>query len=174
MSKIFIEAIKYYSDHPYEFVCDVILDSKNTDKYPSDQQTEVVLLDLELSNELDVTGLEMLIELKEELQEIQIKLMLARVTTHVNAMFERTGAVEKFGREHIHPRVIDGVRAYLQDPSIRAELRKEFISEWLYHTIEILSAPLSQLSREQRAQLEVLKGQLQELAREIGATKQVE
>jgi MFS superfamily sulfate permease-like transporter len=138
----------------------------------SDPPTEAVLLDLELSNELDVTALEMLIELKEELDEIQIELMLARVSTDVNEMFEVTGAVEKFGRENIHPRVIYGVRAYLQDSSIRMELRKEFISEWLYHTIEILSAPLSQLSDEQRTQLEALKEQLQALALEIGATKQ--
>lgn len=140
----------------------------------NDPPTEAVLLDLELSNELDVTGVEMLIELKEELQEMEIELLLARVRDGVNEMFERTGAVEKFGREHIHPRVINGVSAYLQDSSIRTELRNEFISEWLYHTVEILSAPISQLNDEQRTQLEDLKGQLQKLARGIGTTKQDE
>jgi len=138
----------------------------------SEPPTRAVLLDLELSNELDVTGLEMLIELKEELQEIQIEFMLARVSANVDEMFERTGAIEMFGREHIHPRVIHGVRAYLQDSSIRNELRNEFISEWLYNTVEILSAPFAQLSDEQRTQLEALKEQLQALALKIGETKQ--
>jgi MFS superfamily sulfate permease-like transporter len=136
-----------------------------------DPPTEAVLLDLELTNELDVSGTEMLIELKEELQELQIVLMLARTRTNVNAMFENTGAVEKFGRENIYPRVIYGVRAYLQDSAARQELHNEFISEWLTHTVEILSAPLTQLSDEHRTELEALKEQLQELAREIGATK---
>ena len=111
----------------------------------------------------------MLIELKGELKEMQIDLMLARVTSDVREMLERTGAAETFGREHIHPRVIHGVRAYLQESPVRMELREKFVSEWLFHTIEILSAPISQLSDEHRAQVEELKLQLQELAREIGA-----
>jgi high affinity sulfate transporter 1 len=134
----------------------------------SDPPTETVLLNLELSNELDVTGFEMLIDLKEELQEMHITLMLARVNDEVKDMFERIGVIEKFGQENIIPRVVYGVRVYLKDSSIRNELRNEFISEWLLHTIEILSAPFSQMSDEQRTQLEDLKEQLQELALEIG------
>ena len=137
-----------------------------------DPQTEVVLLDLELSNELDSTAVEMLIELKQELQELGIDLMLARLTSDVSEMLERTGAVEKFGRQNIHPRVIHGVRAYLQDSDVRQELRSEFISSWLTLTVDILTAPLSQLDNEQREQLETLKDQLQEMAREIANTNQ--
>jgi high affinity sulfate transporter 1 len=137
----------------------------------SDPPTNTVLLDLELSNELDVTSVEMLIELKDELQELEIELIFARVRTPVMEMLERSGVMEKFDREFFYPRVIHGVRAYLQDSTIRDEIRNEFISKWLYHTIEILSASLSQLSSEQRARLEDLKDQLQELAREIGATE---
>jgi MFS superfamily sulfate permease-like transporter len=138
----------------------------------SDPPTEAVLLSLALSNELDVTAVEMLIELKEELEKMGIDFMLARLSTDVSEMLERTGAVEKFGRENIHPRVIHGVRAFIQDSATRQELRSEFISLWLIHTIEILSAPLTQLDNEQRAQLEDLKEQLQTLARKIGTPNQ--
>jgi len=36
------EAFDYYYDHPYEFVCDAILDTKHTGKKPSNQQEEIL------------------------------------------------------------------------------------------------------------------------------------
>jgi len=38
VNKELTEALMYYYDHPYEFVCDLILDSANTKNYPSKQQ----------------------------------------------------------------------------------------------------------------------------------------
>lgn len=41
-TSLFGEAMDYYYDHPYEFVCDVILRSADTQEYPSNQQTKVL------------------------------------------------------------------------------------------------------------------------------------
>ncbi len=70
--------------------------------------------------------------------------------------------------------MIDGVAAYIQESSSKKSLQDEFVTVWLFETIEILSALIPQLSDAQRTKLDALKQELQEFAREIGATKQGE
>ncbi len=64
--------------------------------------------------------------------------------------------------------------AYIQESSSKKSLQDEFVTVWLFETIEILSALIPQLSDAQRTKLDALKQELQEFAREIGATKQGE
>lgn len=45
MNKQLIEAMSFYGDHPYEFVCDAILDSSRTNTYP-DKNQELILKSL--------------------------------------------------------------------------------------------------------------------------------
>lgn len=80
------------------------------------QETPVqtVVLDLEMSNELDAPGAEMLHELHADLSGQEIQLMLTRVRPPVLAMLERSGTLETIGAENVYVRTLNAMLAFLQ------------------------------------------------------------
>jgi SulP family sulfate permease len=60
-----------------------------------------VIIDAEGINEIDATGEEMLGHLTERLQEAGVELLIARAKKQLWDTFERTGLMEKLGREHM-------------------------------------------------------------------------
>ncbi|RYZ36582.1 MAG: sulfate permease [Myxococcaceae bacterium] len=72
-----------------------------------------VLLDLELTDDLDVPAADMLVGLHEDLSHRGITLALARVHRPTWRMLEHTGVLEKVGREHVYPQVGAGVEAWM-------------------------------------------------------------
>jgi MFS superfamily sulfate permease-like transporter len=65
---------------------------------------QAVVLDLEMSNELDAPGAEMLHDLHADLSCQEIQLMLARVRPPVLAMLERSGTLDNIGAENVYVR----------------------------------------------------------------------
>ena len=86
----------------------------------SERPIHAVLINLEASPEIDVTSLEMLEQLRSELDESGILLYFARVADRVRDLFDRAGFTERVGSNRIFPGVDSGVNAFLQDDS-RAE-----------------------------------------------------
>jgi MFS superfamily sulfate permease-like transporter len=82
---------------------------------------QVVLLDLEMSNQLDVPSVDMLGELKEELERRKVEMWLARLHGPVRDALERSGVLQKFDRENVHSRMLESLLEYLAqgrvDPS---------------------------------------------------------
>lgn len=74
---------------------------------------KVVLLNLEASPEVDVTSLEMLEQVDQELQRQAIELRFARVTDAVRDLFARSGFLERLGPERIFPGVDVAVDAFV-------------------------------------------------------------
>lgn len=72
-----------------------------------------VLLNLEASPETDVTTLEMLEQLGDELKEYGIALYFARVADPVRDLFMRSGFLEQLGRDHVFSGVNAAVEAFL-------------------------------------------------------------
>ncbi|NBD11393.1 SulP family inorganic anion transporter [Corallococcus silvisoli] len=72
-----------------------------------------VLLDLELTDDLDVPGADMLAGLHEDLSHRGITLALARVHAPTHRMLERTGVLEKVGAQNVYPQVSTGVEAWM-------------------------------------------------------------
>jgi MFS superfamily sulfate permease-like transporter len=81
----------------------------------SDPRPATVLLDLEASDDLDVTSADALAELADELEAQGIELHLARVHVPALEMLHRIGLVERIGEAHIHHTVPQGVEAFRQD-----------------------------------------------------------
>jgi high affinity sulfate transporter 1 len=71
-----------------------------------------VVVDLELSGDLDVPAAEALGLLAGRLAEADILLALARVHGPAIDLLEKTGVVDAIGREHVGGRVEDAVRAF--------------------------------------------------------------
>ncbi len=71
-------------------------------KVDAADKIERVILDLELTNELDVPSADMLEELHADLRASGVGLSLARVRPAVRDLLDRSGVTEKIGGEHIH------------------------------------------------------------------------
>jgi MFS superfamily sulfate permease-like transporter len=81
----------------------------------ADAPLHAVVINLEASPEIDVTSLEMLQQLRSELEESGIALYFARVTDRVRDLFDRSGFMERVGSNRIFPGVDSAVNAFLKD-----------------------------------------------------------
>jgi MFS superfamily sulfate permease-like transporter len=82
---------------------------------PAAGPLSAVLINLEASPEIDVTSLEMLEQLQGELQKIGVALYFARITDRVRDLFDRSGFVERLGKNRIYPGVDLAVSAFLEN-----------------------------------------------------------
>jgi SulP family sulfate permease len=78
----------------------------------SEPRAHAVVVDLELTDDLDVPAAEALGLLASRLAEAGIPLALARIHGPAIDLLERTGVVEAIGREHVGGRVEDAVRRF--------------------------------------------------------------
>lgn len=77
--------------------------------------TRCALVDAELINDIDVTAIDMLAELKDELARSQVDLRFARMRTQVLGYLRRAGLEETIGSDHFYASVRAGVQAFLAD-----------------------------------------------------------
>jgi anti-anti-sigma factor len=80
-----------------------------------------IVIDGAAISHIDTTGLDMLIQLHEELSAEGITLMFARVKGAVQDMFARAGLAELFGSESFHPTVKAAVAAFLNESTTSPE-----------------------------------------------------
>jgi high affinity sulfate transporter 1 len=81
----------------------------------ADSSTRCVLVDAESINEIDVTGLDMLTELRDELAQTSVELRFARMKAHVREYVRRANLEDTIGAENFYPSVQAGVEAYMAE-----------------------------------------------------------
>ncbi len=81
----------------------------------ADVPVRAVLMNLEASPEIDVTSLEMLEQLRCQLEASGVALYFARVADRVRNLFDRSGFTERVGANRIFPGVDSAVNAFLKD-----------------------------------------------------------
>jgi high affinity sulfate transporter 1 len=92
----------YRFDAPLIFTnCGFLVDDVTARVRAADPPIERVVLDCETIQEVDTTGLDALVRLKEDLDGEGITFDLAHLRAGVLSFFERMGAVDRFGRDHI-------------------------------------------------------------------------
>ena len=93
----------------------------------ADTPIRTVVLDVEMTSDLDLSGAEMLDDLRSDLRELGVHLRLARLLPSAHVLLARAGILERIGDENIHPRTLFAVASYLTE-------------EWRYHqaTCDIL------------------------------------
>jgi len=79
----------------------------------ADPSIRVVLVDAEPINDIDITGIDMLQELTDELAKAGISLRFSSVKEPVRAIMQRAGFEQKIGSEHFYSSVQTGVEAFL-------------------------------------------------------------
>ena len=119
-----------------------------------------VLLDLELTNEIDVPSADMLGELHEDLEASGVQLLLARVRPAVRDLLDRSGVTAKIGAEHIYGRVLEGALFHLSAEGAHAETLLGLSGDALKRLQQVVNEMLLQAEGERRARLEALATRL--------------
>jgi SulP family sulfate permease len=119
-----------------------------------------VLLDLELTNELDVPSADMLKELDDDLDAAGVQLMLARVRPAVRDLLDRSGVTGAIGEEHIYSRVLEGVLVHLSATEVHTEALLGLSGDALRLLQQAVNDMLSQAQGDRRARLEAVAARL--------------
>ena len=128
----------------------------------SQRPIRTVLLDLEMSNDLDVPSADQLRELHEGLVARQIKLMLSRVQPPVQRMLDRCGVTEQINAQHVYRRSLDGVVAHVSEQAADQQMIDEMMIDNLRRIQDLIDVNLPQRTGEDRARLEDLRQRLSE------------
>jgi len=123
----------------------------------------VILLDLEMSNQLDVPSMDMLEEIKKELDQREAELWLARLHQPVREALERSGFLQQVGPARIHPRSLDSILEYLARLTPAEVEDVALINDGLNLTLEVIDRLLSLATGEQRQVLEGYRQKLSEI-----------
>lgn len=126
----------------------------------SAEPVKSVILDLELTNEIDVPSADMLEELEADLDAAGVQLMLARVRPPVRALLNRSGVTEAIGAENIYNRVLEGALFHLGSMDADASKLIGLSTDVLKRLQLVVSEMLVRTEGDQRAQLEAAAAQL--------------
>jgi high affinity sulfate transporter 1 len=119
-----------------------------------------VLLDLELTNELDVPSADVLKELNDDLEASGAQLMLARVRPAVRDLLDRSGITEAIGANNIYGRVLEGVLMHLSASDAHIETFVGLSGDLLRTLQVVVSDMLATAQGDQQAGLEAIQARL--------------
>ncbi len=125
--------------------------------------TKVLLLNLEMSNQVDVPAMDMLVELKEEAELRGAELWLTRLHKKVHDALEQSGVLDEIGLENVRPRILGSVFDYLM--RVGPDNLKDMpnVEEELDLLLEVVNLLLAQSTGERRQELEEARQKLAEL-----------
>ncbi|QSQ25358.1 SulP family inorganic anion transporter [Pyxidicoccus parkwayensis] len=123
-----------------------------------------VLLDLEVTVDLDVPGADMLSALRDDLAQRRVTLMLARVMAPTRHMLERTGVTAKVGAANLYPQVLDAVVEHLSHaPAVTPE-EQALLRDGLHRLRSLVEEAGSTLDASEGVELD----RLQDLGQRLG------
>jgi SulP family sulfate permease len=101
-------------DRPLFFANEVPLRDLVRGLLKSDSPPTMIVLDLQLCPDLDISAVDMLLKLVDEAGEAGIEVVFAEVIAAVREILHRSGLLEKVGEDHILPNVDEAVRYFKQ------------------------------------------------------------
>jgi anti-anti-sigma regulatory factor len=75
---------------------------------------QAVILDMEMTNDLDVPSVEMLGDLHEELKGRKIQLIIAGLHAPVREMLDRSGMTDQIGAANVYSTVLEAILSFAQ------------------------------------------------------------
>jgi len=130
----------------------------------SKEKIRVVLLDLEFTEELDYSAVEMLTKLHGTLTSDNIQLKFCRLSPDSKGIMERSGLMDLVGTENIYPTTLTAIGHYLGDEDIPVENVKQF-TKTLVNRVSVIYSTLAEHSEEpQKGELVMISEGLNELA----------
>lgn len=130
----------------------------------ADPRPQSVLLDLEVTADLDVPGADMLIDLKGELARRSVTLKLARIMSTTRRMLDRTGVTAKVGEANLHAQVLDAVVDHLTHAPAMSPEEQALLRDGLHRLRGLVDEAGAALDVNEEADRE----RLQELGQRLG------
>ena len=132
----------------------------------SKRPVRTVLLDMELTAELDVPGIEMLEELHRELDGIGVSLLLAGAHGPVEDLLDRSGALESLGDAVLFTTVLDAVSAFDErEISELTEEDRDAIVTRLAEIAELAFRHSAELTRDETSRLAEVAARIEAIVR---------
>jgi MFS superfamily sulfate permease-like transporter len=128
----------------------------------SETPIRTTIIDLEMTNDLDVPSTEMLAELHEEHEAVNMQFKLVGIHAPVRKMLDASGVSERIGEENIYPTVLEAVLAYASEhlAEISADDIETFIDR-IDALAEFFSFASEHVSEEHQAKLEAAINRLE-------------
>jgi MFS superfamily sulfate permease-like transporter len=127
----------------------------------SEPPCKTVILDLEMTSDLDLPGGEMLGELNTKLKERGIQLRLSRVQRQARMLLARAGISQEIGPERIHPRTLFAVAAYLSEEGVHHAVTCDILPDMIRCVQDLVAARFGNVEASDRERLETISGRLE-------------
>lgn len=127
----------------------------------ADPPPQTVVVDLEMTYDLDAPSAHELAELHADLQAADTQLLLARVRAPVRDVLDRSGAAAQIGAENIHARILEAVAAHLGEHGGASAEVFEMSGDALQRLIQVIDAQTSAATGGDRERLDTLRQRLQ-------------
>jgi sulfate permease, SulP family len=127
----------------------------------ADPPVQTVVVDLEMTSDLDAPSAHELAELHTDLAAAGKQLMLARVRSAARAVLDRSGATAEIGGDNIQPRVLAAVAAHLGQTGGAAAEVLEMSLDNMQRLIDVIDGQLSEAAGSNQERLRALRERLQ-------------
>jgi sulfate permease, SulP family len=131
----------------------------------SDPPVKSVVLDLEMTGELDIAGLEMLGELHRDLQDFGTNLHLSRLQEPARVLLDRSGLGAGIGLQNIHLRTLGAIAAYLNEIGVPFGESYDVLPDLILRVNEWVRARACNVDGEDHRALETIQLKLDEILR---------
>lgn len=126
-----------------------------------------VILDLEMTSDLDLSGAEMLAGLRRELHEAGVQLRLSRVQRSARVLLARTGISEEIGMDKFHPRTLFAVAAYLSEEGFGHAITCDILPDMIRCVQELVTARVDKVETADRDKLATISSRLEAILEAI-------
>ncbi len=133
----------------------------------SEDPVHALLLDLEMSEDLDISSTIMLRELHGTLAENDIRLMLSRVSPDAQTLLDRSGVTAIIGPENFFPRALTAIADYLQEEDIPLQNIKGLTAVLINALSDIYETIAKRTDSPQKEELQTIVEDLDKLAEEL-------
>jgi len=140
----------------------------------SEEEVRAILIDLELTDELDFSAIEMLTKLHALLSDKEIRLLLSRVSPDSRALIDRSGLTDMSGSDRIYVRALGAIGDYLEEEDIPIKNLKDMTTTFVNNVIEIYLSVADRSDEVQREELNRIVKRMNELSKELNSSIQDE
>jgi MFS superfamily sulfate permease-like transporter len=128
----------------------------------SAEAVQLVILDLEMTSDLDVDSMETLTRINEDLQDMSVNLVIVQAHNKVRDMLERSSATEKIGAHNIYAEgIADALLDYIIESGELSTEAHEVIRAQLDYVLQAVKMTLPKAEGDEKIRLEKLQNRIE-------------
>jgi high affinity sulfate transporter 1 len=133
----------------------------------ADTPVQALVIDLEMTGDLDLSAAHTIAEMKKELEQRGVVLRLSRVQNSALRLLEASQILGVIGRQNIHPRTLFAVAAYLTEEGVEGRQAHDILPDMVACVRELARNRANKAHGEEREALERISEQLREILKEL-------